>query len=308
MKKTIHGVIPPIVTPIDEHERVIEDQLRAMIRHTIDVGMHGIFICGSNGEAVCLTQKERERAIRIAIDECRDQIPLMAGCMDTSTRRVIDNIKRLEQMGGKFAVITAEYYARHSCPDETIRHMEEISKNVDIDLIFYNIPLYTNCALKADAIFEIASFDHMIAYKDSCSMLPETIRCIDHFKEQDFAVMQGITGLAGVTTLIGGDGFLPSIGPVFPKACLKVYEYGLKGDIQKMMRWNNILSKAQSICSIGKNATTATKYLTHLLGLTDERVTLPHEPLKQDEKDLIRDRFEEINKLIEQADLADEQS
>lgn len=301
MAKTIHGIIPPVVTPIDEHEHVIEEQLRAMIRHSINVGMHGIFICGSNGEAACLTQRERDRAIRIAVEEVGNQVPLMCGCMDTSTARVIDNIKRMEQLGGKIAVVTAEYYARHSCPEETIRHMEVISKNVHSDLIFYNIPLYTHCALKADAIFEIASFDHMIAYKDSCSMLPETIKCIERFKGTDFSVMQGITGLAGVTCLIGGDGFVPSIGPVFPEVCLKVYEYGQQGNIPKLMKWNSILSECQSICAIGKNGNSATKYLTHLLGLTDDRMTVPHEPLTGDEKKAIEERYHIMLEKIETA-------
>ena len=47
MSKEIIGVIPPIITPIDENEKVDEAGLRKLINHCIDHGIHGIFICGS---------------------------------------------------------------------------------------------------------------------------------------------------------------------------------------------------------------------------------------------------------------------
>ena len=56
MKQKIYGVVPPISTPIDEHEHVDEKALRKLIDHCIDKGLHGIFVCGTNGECLGLTQ------------------------------------------------------------------------------------------------------------------------------------------------------------------------------------------------------------------------------------------------------------
>ena len=36
MAKKFYGVVPPIVTPVDEQERVDEKALRALIRHCIE--------------------------------------------------------------------------------------------------------------------------------------------------------------------------------------------------------------------------------------------------------------------------------
>ena len=69
MRKKIVGVIPPIITPVDKQERVDETGLRTLVDHCIDHGLHGIFVCGSNGECMALTQKERDRAIRITLDQ-----------------------------------------------------------------------------------------------------------------------------------------------------------------------------------------------------------------------------------------------
>ena len=90
MTKKYIGVIPPIITPVDEHENVDEKGFRKLISHCIENGIHGIFVAGSNGECLALTQAERDRAIKIAIDETAGRVPVMAGVMDSSTRRVIE--------------------------------------------------------------------------------------------------------------------------------------------------------------------------------------------------------------------------
>ena len=95
--KKYHGVIPPIITPIDEHENVDEEGFRSLIDYCIAGGLHGLFVAGTNGETMALTQKERNHAIQIALDQVKDRIPVMCGVMDTSTRRVIENVKELEQ-------------------------------------------------------------------------------------------------------------------------------------------------------------------------------------------------------------------
>lgn len=86
------GVVPPIVTPVDEFERVDEAALRGIVRRCKDVGLHGVFVAGSNGECMALTQAERNRAIRIVLDEAGPDYPVMSGVMDSSTQRVIDNM------------------------------------------------------------------------------------------------------------------------------------------------------------------------------------------------------------------------
>lgn len=181
MKQKIYGVVPPISTPIDEHEHVDEKALRKLIDHCIDKGLHGIFVCGTNGECLGLTQAERNRAIKITLDQVAGRVPVLAGCMDTSTARVIDNIKAFEQMGGQTAVVTPEFYSRHSTPDETIRHFEQVAKHTEADIFIYNIPPFTGNTMSPKAVFEMATFDHIVGYKKakkmaySASILPNII-------------------------------------------------------------------------------------------------------------------------------------
>ena len=283
MKQKLFGVVPPIITPVDEYERVDEKGLRLLIDHCIDHGIHGIFVCGSNGECMALTQAERDRAIRIALDECAGRVPVIAGVMDSSTKRVIENVKRFEDMGGQTAVVTPVFYARHATQDETVRHFEDISAATEADLMIYNIPMFTGQNLTADTVIRISRIDKVTGVKDTSGSLPAFIKLLNHFKGTDFRVLQGSTNLAVPSMLMGADGYVPSLAPLFPKAHIMVYEYGKARDIDNAMKWGAILDEICKIYPMAKSQTASTKYAMSTLGFTDKRVIRPSEPITAEE-------------------------
>lgn len=283
MKQKLFGVVPPIITPVDENERVDEKGLRALIDHCIDHGIHGIFVCGSNGECMALTQNERDRAIRIAIDECAGRVPLIAGVMDSSTGRVIENIKRFEDMGGQTAVVTPVFYARHATQDETVRHFEDISAATEADLMIYNIPMFTGQNLTAETIIRISQIDKVVGVKDTSGNFPGFIKLLNYFKNREFQVLQGSTNLAVPSMLMGADGYVPSLAPLFPKAHIAVYDYGRARDIDNAMKWGAIVDEICRIYPMAKSQTASTKYAMSTLGFVDKRVIRPSEPITAEE-------------------------
>lgn len=294
MAKKYYGIIPPISTPIDERENVDEGALRQLVNYTVDTGMHGIFVGGSNGECMGLTQAERDRAIKIVLDENAGRLPVLAGVMDTSTRRVIENCKRLEDMGGTTAVVTPIFYSRYANPSETIRHFEEISKHTSVDILIYNIPSYTYNTLKAETIFELAKIDRVVGYKDSSNQMVETLKCLNHFKGTDFCILQGMVQLSAVSILLGADGMIPSIATAFPQVCLHVYEAAKARDIDKMMYWNEIMNECMKLCAMSANGTSSTKCALSATGLFNERMTRPLEPVTAEEKERILKKTREL--------------
>ena len=305
MAKKIIGVIPPIITPIDDNENVDEKGLRILVRRCIDHGIHGIFVAGSNGETMGLTQRERERAIRITLDEAKDQVPVLCGVMDSSTKRVIENIKRLEQMGGKTAVVTPVFYARHATQEETVRHFEEIAKNTEIDLMIYNIPPYTGQTLTPETIFKIAKIDKVVGYKDTTGRFPDFLKCLDHFQGTDFVLHQGATNLAAPSLLMGADGYIPSMAPLYPKPFIKLYEAGKKGDIEKTKFYMKIVNMTSAIWPMAASQTSSTKYALSKLGFPYQ-VTKPTEPITKEQMQAIDKQIAKIDAYLKENDLFEE--
>lgn len=282
------GVIPPIVTPVDAYEHVDESALRKVVQRCKETGLHGVFVAGSNGECMALTQKERNRAIRIVLDEAGTDYPVMCGVMDSSTQRVIENIKALEDMGGSVAVVTPIFYARHATPEETLIHFEEILKHTSLDLMIYNIPMFTGCKLSAKSIIGIAELSpRVVGVKDTCGDFPQFIQLLRRFKNTSFSVLQGATNLAAASMLLGADGYVPSLAPVFPVPHLKVYEHGKQGEIEKTMEWNDVLMDVCRLYPLARSQTASTKYAMSKLGFMDPRVIRPSEPITQEEREKI---------------------
>jgi Dihydrodipicolinate synthase/N-acetylneuraminate lyase len=297
--KKYYGVIPPIITPIDEHENVDEDGFRGLLDYCIAHGLHGIFVAGSNGETMALTQEQRNRAIKIAVDQCADRVPVMSGVMDTSTRRVIDNIKALEQAGGTCAVITSIFYARHTSQSETIRHFEEIARHTDIDLMIYNIPMFTGMTLTPDTIEEIAKIPSVKGYKDSSGQFSAFQKLLPKFVNLDFSMLQGATVYAMSSMLLGADGFVPSIAPLFPELFVESYEVSRQGNIPLAIRYDELLRETSKILAMSKSATAANKFALSTLGFTSPWIIQPQDTCtKEDEQKILR-QIDVVNEKYE---------
>jgi 4-hydroxy-tetrahydrodipicolinate synthase len=311
MAKKYHGVIPPIITPVDENENIDEKGFRTLLRFCVDHGIHGMFVAGTNGETLALTQEQRDRAIKITLDEIGKDIPVMAGVMDTSTRRVIENIKRFEQMGGKCAVVTPIFYARHNSQDETIRHFEVISKETNIDLAVYNIPPFTGQKLTAATIIRIAKLDHVVVIKDSGGDFTEFHKIIREYAHHpEISVLQGVTLQGTGSFLIGADGYVPSIAPLFPELFVAHYETGANfyktGDqatFKKLLVLDALVAETAEILGMSKNAFAANKFAISLLGFTNKDVIRPADTISSDEEKKIKEKVAVINEKIRAAGL-----
>ncbi len=298
MAKVLKGVIPPIITPVDENEKVDETALRKLVDHCIDHGIHGIFVTGSNGECMALTQQERNHAIKVVLDEAGGRVPVMAGVMDSSTQRVIDNVKAFEDMGGEYAVITPVFYARHATQQETVRLFEDVAKHTQCKLLIYNIPPFTGQLLKAETIFEIAKIDQVVGYKDTSGNFPDFIKCLRYFKGTDFHLFQGATNLAIPSLLMGADGYIPSLAPLFPRPYVKMYEAAQQKDYEAVMEWGKIVDETCKIYPMAKSQTSSTKYALSKLGFLDKRVIRPTEPITPEEERRIDQKIEELKEYL----------
>ncbi len=297
----IHGIIPPVITPVKENEDVDEGAFRDLLSYCVEKGFHALFVAGSNGEAMSMTQAQRNKAIEIALDEVGDRIPVLCGVMDTSTGRVIENIKVMENAGGRYAVATPAFYVRNSCRSEVIRHFEEIAKNTSADIIVYNIPKFTQVNIDARAISAISSIDKVIGLKDSSSDILQFQDILNDFRASGFKVFQGITNIAGMSILMGADGMIPVLAPLFPKIFFKLYEAASAGDVQKTIAMQKTVNMTGRILGMAVNPLSAAKFAISKLGLTHKRVIRPCEPLTAEEEcsisryiDEMLERFEGI--------------
>lgn len=299
IEKKYSGITVPVITPVDAKENVDEKAYERVIDHCIEGGVHGIFAAGTLGETMALTQSERERAIRLAAKFAKGRAKVFGGVMDTSTKRVIENIKKLEDSGVDAVVITPVFYDRHTSQDEIVRLFEACANATKLDLVAYNIPSFVIEKIEPATVKRLAEIDSVKAIKDSGAAFNDTVKILDMFADnKDFSVLSGTPVQYIGSAILGCDGCVPSMASVYPKVFRYAYEAVKNADVAKCKLANHYILKAGSIYGGARNGTSAIKYALSKLGYCDARIIAPADGVSPEEAKVIDKRMEECRDLF----------
>src|SRR5688500_755924 len=151
-QRRFYGVIPPTVTALDADEGLDRAGMARLVEHQIRGGVHGIFVLGTNGEGPCLRDAVRQAACEVAVETARGRVPVIAGVIQPSTARVIDDIKLLERTGIEAVVATTPFYFGGYNDDELVGYYRRLADATDLLILVYNIPQNTKVPVKASAV------------------------------------------------------------------------------------------------------------------------------------------------------------
>ena len=232
------GVIPPAITPVDDDDRVDEPAFRRLLRRLIDGGVHGIFVGGSAGEGPLLTLAEWVRMMEIAFDEVQGRLPLLGGVIETSTSRVTERIRLLAGIGYSYYVVTPVYYLRMTTPDEHLRLFAACCEAApDLELIPYNIPVFTGCQIPIEVLCEVARRGWVRYCKESSGDMSYFARLVAEGREVGLKVFMGDERLVREGLRAGAGGLVPGCANFEPRTFVRVYEAALRGDAEELERW-----------------------------------------------------------------------
>lgn len=234
MKTTKYtGIIPPLVTPLDCNYHLDESSLEKLIDHTINGGVSGLFINGTSGEALRLTDDVWEHLTRKTLAYAGNRVPIFCGAIDTSTARTIERIKKLEDMGASIAVSTPPFYLANFGQDEILRHYDAICNATSIEIAVYNIPENTHANILPETIGKLAEYENIVAYKDSSADWQQLQRILFCLRDKNIAVFNGAEELCAVSMLYHADGCIPGLANFIPKLFVELSEACITNDVER---------------------------------------------------------------------------
>jgi 4-hydroxy-tetrahydrodipicolinate synthase len=226
----VHGVIPPIVTPVDEEERVVEGSLRQIVDHVIAGGVHGILSLGSNGEFFGLDPEQQQRALSITVDQARRRVPVYMGIGAIATRECI----RLARMGEKEkaqAVTILPPMFLSPSDNELYQHFKAVADGTELPVLLYNNPDRMRAGISADLMERLADIPNIVGAKDSSGDLTLTSEYIRRTRRKGFKIMAGRDIMILGTLAYGGVGCVASTANIVPRLVVEIYERFLSGDL-----------------------------------------------------------------------------
>lgn len=278
-KQTYTGIIPPIITPLREDRSLDVEGLQRLIDFDIAGGVSGVFAMGSSGEAMMTSRQVWLDTLKHTVAHTAGRAKVFCGVIDTSTTRVIDNIKAAEQVGAEIMVATTSFYLQNSCQDEIIRHYETIAKSTKSKIVVYNIPGMTHAPIAPDTIRELAQIDNVVAYKDSCADWESFQRVLFLLEDRDIAVFNGAEELCSAAMTFGAQGCVPGLANFFPKMFVDMLDACKRGDTQTAYKLQKQVWDLRKVLSVGKHWMSAMKHIGAGMGFGADIASLPVEPL-----------------------------
>lgn len=167
------------VTPMTD-ESVDLDALASMIDADLTRGVEGLYICGSSGEGVLLSEQERKAIARTAVATAAGRVPVVSHVGAMSTGEAIRLAADAKDAGITAISMIPPLYYGYSTPD-VIRHFRAVIDAVDLPFILYNIPQFTGRDISEGGFEELLELPQVVGVKHTSRNLYGAERIIQRY-------------------------------------------------------------------------------------------------------------------------------
>lgn len=227
----LHGIVPPLLTPMHEDGAVDFDSLDRLVDHLLDAGVHGIFPLGSSGQVAYLTDAERDDVVRRTVERVAGRVPVVVGVPDFTARRMAEHARRAVELGADAIVATAPLYALQDVTEITESY-RMLAASVDVPLIAYDVPVRVNTKLGIDMVLQLASEGVIKGIKDSSGDDVTFRRLVDANRAagEPLDVLTGHEVMVDSMFLLGAGGAVPGLANVDPAGYVRMWDAAVAGD------------------------------------------------------------------------------
>lgn len=278
----LRGVVPPVVTPDLPDHTVDIPSYERLINRLIDAGVNGLFLLGSTGEVAFSDDRHREQIVTEGIRIVDGRVPVLVGCIDTETDRVIKHARRAQELGADGIVVTAPFYALGGI-DELKEHFRIIYAEIDLPIFAYDIPVCVHTKIPWKVAIELGQEGTIAGVKDSSGddigfrYLVEANNKIGH----PMSLLTGHEIVVDGAYLSGADGSVPGLANVIPELYVAQWEAYQAGDWVKVKELQDQINEVSHIFDVTKGVVGyaggvgAFKTALNLMGIFDHD-TMPH--------------------------------
>ena len=284
-QERLRGIIPALLTALNENFAVDRDALRRITRRLIDNGCQGVVVVGTSGEFAGIDDGQREVAIRVVVEEVSGAVPVIVGCGQPNVRRTHEQARAAADLGADGLLVNPPFYFPMT-QDEVVRFFADLVDISTLPVLLYNIPSLSNVAVEPTTIPRLRDVG-VQGTKDSSGSPANTLAYRAALgPDSDFRVVVGGEGFllqlldAGVCATTG---LLPNIAP---QLAVRIHNAWLAGDLKTgfaaQRRANEFATAFRPLHGF---LHAAGKAVLNRLGLMEKWVAPPKTPMTEAEAD-----------------------
>jgi 4-hydroxy-2-oxoglutarate aldolase len=218
-------------------------------------GISGIAVQGSNGEAVHLSDSDRNlitRTTRAALDSNGfNSLPVIVGCGAQSTRETIALCHDAADFGGDYALVLPPSYFKGLFSKTTIlEFFLQVAGESPLPIIIYNYPGgASGLDLDSDTLIRLGQHENIIGCKFTCGNTGKMTRVASAFNNKmtgqptAFHCFGGSGDFTLQTLISGGVGIIGGIANIAPRTCVKLMRLWKEGKMDEARQIQQVLAR-----------------------------------------------------------------
>ena len=227
---TLSGSYVALITPFNEDGSVNFNKLEELIEFQIKGGTDGIVVLGTTGESSTMSHEEDEDVVRCALSTIAGRCALIAGSGSNSTETAIMKSVAYDKLGVDGLLLITPYYNKAN-QTGMVKHFTAVADRVSSDVIVYNVPGRTGCALSVKSVEELSRHPRIIGIKEASGDISYVMN-IAHLVSDSFAIVSGNDDITLPVMAAGGTGVISVLANICPEVTYKMTHAFLDGDIQ----------------------------------------------------------------------------
>lgn len=277
------GVMPALVTPLNEDESVNVSTVHKLIKDLLAQGADGFYVGGATGEGIALGKEAREVLIEEAVKAAGDK-PCIAHIASANFNEAVELAKHAEKAGAKGISAIPPLFFKYD-ENDVYNYYKKLAESTNLPLMIYYNPAagFTVNAEFAAKCFEI---DNVTAIKwtspDYFGML--------HLKTITNGEMNIINGpdemlLMGLSA--GADGGIGTTYNFMFPIIRRVYDNFRKGNIDEARKAQSEADRIIRVLLGGYKTIPATKVILEKMGYDVGNCVYPMKRYTAEEKEKI---------------------
>lgn len=284
---TLHGIIPPVVTPFTADHELDLPALRRHIDWQLSCRVNGIFVLGTTGEFYALDEREKQAVTAAAIEHLNGRSPLFVGTGAETTREVLRVTAMAERERAAGVSVITPYFIKPT-QAELFDHFRRIAESTSLPVVLYNNPATCGgLSIEPDTVGRLAELPNIVGIKDSSGDLQNTIEILRATPRGKFSVLNGRDTLIFAALSCGVQGAIPASCNITPELCVGLYEAFVRGDIPAAREFQSRLHPVRMAVPLG-TGNGAIKEALAMLGRSCGPNRLPIAPFNDEKKAKLR--------------------
>ena len=220
----LKGIFSAAVTPFNRRGEIDEGMFRENLQKLAGIGLAGVLVAGSTGEAPYLEELERLRLVEVARGLVRPPEILIAGTGLESTAATVRLSQEAVARGADAVlVLTPNYFKSKMDADTLAAHYRAVARQVDRPVIIYSIPQFTGLHLEPSTLAKLSQIPNVVGLKESSGDI-HFVRAILRRARPGFRVLVGSVAILHQALRAGAVGAVLGQASFAPELCVGLYQ------------------------------------------------------------------------------------